>query len=154
MSVLQMAAKLHDKSLLHALLQKKADPNKHDPPIMEFKFLLTLAHIEPGGLYVVKLLVNAGANVNCGHQFSSQKAFRNGVTVDAHPHCSNYPLELAVQNGELDCAEELIKAGARVRDSWPLRSAIKRKDREMICVLLTAGADPNGWINGLGTDSQ
>ncbi|RKK30890.1 hypothetical protein BFJ66_g16099 [Fusarium oxysporum f. sp. cepae] len=147
MSVLQMAAKSQDKDLVNALLQKKADPNKHDLPVMEFRFPLTLALIEPGGMDVVKLLLNAGADVNCGYKISSLKEFRKRFTMDDdYPSHSIYPLELAVQNGELECAEELIKAGARLKNPWPLRSAIKRKDREMISTLCIAGADPNGRV--------
>ncbi|KAF4950031.1 hypothetical protein FGADI_8477 [Fusarium gaditjirri] len=153
MSVLQVAAKFHDKDLVNALLEKKVDPNKHDLPVMESRLPLTLALIEPGGVDVVKLLVNAGADVNCGHKPFSEKDYTKRYATDGHLYRSIYPLELAVDNGELECAEELIKAGACVKNPWPLRSAIGRKDCEMISALCSAGADPNGWIPSYKMDN-
>ncbi|KAF4341906.1 ankyrin repeat [Fusarium beomiforme] len=136
-SVIQIAAQRHDKHLMAALLKKKADPNKHSLPTEEFKSPLACALVSPGGFDVVELLVEAGADVNCGYSFPQIPIFHHDS------YRQRYPLEQAVANGELDCAEFLIEAGASLEDPWTLRTAIERSDEEMTKLLLGAGVNIN-----------
>jgi len=140
---LHWAAYHNDTTLAEMLLSKGAKVNafakrhawgKGEAADLDFFDATTPLHqaLTKGNWDVARLLVKRGADVNlptegCGDGFSSYT-----------------PLDLAVEDADVDFILLLIHAGARVRDCgnqfhWPLEQAIERTD--IMKVLLDEGAN-------------
>lgn len=140
---LHWAAFHNDTTLAEMLLSKGAKVNafakrlpwvKGEETDFDFFEATTPLHqaLVKGNWDVARLLVKGGADVNlptegCGDGFNSYT-----------------PLELAVEDADVDFILFLIRAGARVRDCgnqfhWPLEQSLSRPD--IMKVLLDNGAD-------------
>ena len=135
MTALMSAANSGHADCVSALLSAGADPNIQDSAGLT---ALMLAANFVGNYPAVKLLVDAGANVNL--------VAKNSATA----------LLIAAQKGCLPCLYVLVKAGADVnvfdaeRHFSPLLFAATRGDTDAAMILVDAGADVNASsIDGL-----
>jgi hypothetical protein len=96
----------------------------------------------------LKLLIDQGADVNMAIGFD--RMAREGETrADLRP--TNWPLDVAAQQGRLDMVNLLLAHGAKVHGKELAKAAFARNPDEsfaMIAALLKAGADVNSPYDG------
>jgi ankyrin repeat protein len=118
-----------DISNVKKLLQSGADPNPsawHQTPVM-------VVAARKGSVEIVKALIAAGANVNCGFD--------------------ELPLHTAAKKGHLEVVRLLLESGAEVEgyeeDYWTaLMSASSAGHLSIVRLLVEQGADVNAWSQG------
>jgi ankyrin repeat protein len=160
-TALYAAAANADSAMSEKLLAAGADANAHllsgETPLME------AAH--RGNLATVRALLSGGADANAREAIGGQGALmwaiaqrhsaiaeelvRRGADVDAPSKAGFTPLMFAAQQGDVDSARILLKAGAKANDVMPrtgltpllVASAMGRA--RAAALLLEAGADPN-----------
>ena len=97
----------------------------------------------------LKLLIDQGADVNMAIGFD--RMAREGETrADLRP--TNWPLDVAAQQGRLDMVNLLLAHGAKVHGKELAHAAFARNADEsfaMIAALLEAGADVNSPADGV-----
>lgn len=108
-------------TVVRLLLALGVDANGADSPLGANEYPLLCAAGE-GRTEVVRLLLAAGANPNLSC-------------------CGATPLGQAAYGGHLGVARALLAAGAMPGEGWPLGMAARRGDRELVLLLLEAGAD-------------
>ena len=154
------------ESMVSRLLNAEANPNAVQmnglTPIM------TAART--GNLNVVKALLSAGAHVNASTASTHETALMwavaerhldvvralvdKGADVQLRPLQAFSPLMAAAENGDIETANILLAAGARVNDTGsdgthPLAYAIVVGQSAFAHFLLQHGADPNGAVGGV-----
>jgi ankyrin repeat protein len=125
-TVLHEAAKLNQTEIVRVLLESGADIEaknfENSTPIF------SAVAIENGESDCLRLLIDAGANVNAEHDKYSV-------------------LHLAANNDNFDAVQMLIEAGALVNaqnqyGATPLHSAAEMNNAQSVKALLKGGADP------------
>ena len=153
-------------AMVERLLDAGADPNAAQANGLTP--LMTAART--GSVDVVEALLARGADVDAATDETDETALMWAVAerhrdvvraiVDhggnVHPHRGQRfsPLIAAARNGDIETAEVLLAAGARVDDAGvdgahPLALAIVAGQTEFAYFLLEQGADPNGSIDGV-----
>jgi len=133
--VLKNGVRRGDEALVKLLLQKAVNVNNG---------LLHLAVTE-GNVEIVKILLNAGADVN----MDNSDEYDDGYT----------PLQLAIETDDLLGHETIVRilldAGANVVNTIlkPLNSAAACGQLEIVKMLLEAGADVNEGERGRGVEA-
>lgn len=127
------------------------------------KRLLSVVSIN-GHLEVIKLLVNAGIDINSydALTIASYKGYRNiveflvknGADVNIRDKDSYTPLMYACKKGYINIVEFLIKSGANVNvkttdNNTPLILAVDHRKNNVVELLLQAGADINAENDGM-----
>jgi len=109
-----------------------------------FKVMYRLGRPEDSRLEQLKLLIDQGADVNMAIGFD--RMAREGETrADLRP--TNWPLDVAAQQGRLDLVNLLLAHGAKVHGKELANAAFARTPDEsfaMIAALLKAGASGRG----------
>ena len=162
--LINAAANGHEKCTL-ALLLARADVNSTN--VSNFYTPLTSA-AERGQTACLKLLINAGADVNIpdpngetpliraawnGHEECVELLINSGADVNAIDCHRNSPIMCTAWRGYENCMDMLLRAGADVNagenENTPLIcSAWKGHDR-CVQLLIKSGVDVNAsWING------
>ena len=118
---------------------------------------------ENGHLEIVKILINAGVDVNLpvengltplhisshkGHVEVVEALIKAGAKVDSKISDDKTPLHISSHEGHVKVVEALIKAGAspnfaRKNGATPLHIASSKGYLEVVEALIKAGADPN-----------
>ena len=146
------AAANRDVQYLNRALEQGADVNWKESEEIEDKTALVLA-ARNGHEEVVRLLVNAGADVNNSNSTQSVPLFSpdgdHSVYSGDRNVCDFTPLQMAAENGNFGCVDLLINAGADVNMSdrcgnTPLSLAAANDHDGCVFTLLMAGARVNG----------
>jgi ankyrin repeat protein len=148
------------RAIVERLLDAGVDPNTALPE--GETSLMTAART--GGLEVVKLLLERGADVNAREQWKGQTALMwaaaqkhggvaeiliaHGADVTARSRAGFTPLLFALRAGDAASVSALLAAGASANDVAPdgtsaLVLAILNAHYELAAMLLDYGADPN-----------
>jgi len=127
-------------TIVRALLAGGADPNARSA---SGSTPLHSAASRPGGFQIVKLLIQAGADLN-----AQRLLFPSGV--NAPTNATNFtgvnPLTIAIYSGDPRSAELLLKSGAEPGGAFgftPLATAALAGRGELMIQLLDHGATPN-----------
>ena len=153
-------------SLVERLLSAGANPNAAQANGLTP--LMTAART--GSLQIVEALLSHGAGVNAATAATHETALmwavagrhRNvvralverGADVHPRPRQAFSPLIAAARNGDIETAEVLLAAGARVDDvgsdgAHPLAFAVIAGQSAFAHFLLEQGADPDGAVDGV-----
>ncbi|MCY4661173.1 MAG: ankyrin repeat domain-containing protein [Acidobacteria bacterium] len=153
-------------SMVERLLAAGADPNAAQANGLTP--LMTAART--GSLAVVQALLARGADVDAATAATHETALmwavagrhrevvstlvERGADVHPQPRQAFSPLIAAARNGDLETAEMLLGAGARVDDrgsdgAHPLAYAVIAGQSAFAHFLLERGADPDGAVDGV-----
>ncbi|KAG4271472.1 hypothetical protein FPRO04_10912 [Fusarium proliferatum] len=131
---LYMAIRRHCQELFDLLIARGADPDPPESPDGPYSPLM--AAIEQKWLYAVRVLINAGVDVN-------KSPYAD--LMDIGDDTDYLPLHKAVRTGELKFVELLLDAGAEINGeaSEYLEIAMEIRSADIVRCLLQRGVDPN-----------
>ena len=160
----EAAMLLGNESFFNTYLENGGDPNSLDGE----ESLLGMAAYY-GKIEIARLFLEAGANVNIGHQRMGftplhyaargnvelvQLLLEWGADIERADDCRSRPLHFAADTGAVDVIELLLDRGADIEaDSnggTPLLCAAQKGQAEAIALLMDRGAtcDPRKFLDG------